>query len=124
MINRNIIYEDNQGAIALAKNPEYHARTKYIDTQYHFIRECVEKGKVKLEYCETTKMIADALTKPLSRQRHQELAEEMGIYRFAETLHHHQPETSAQTARKVGVLDYSELSENYTKSGSNLGLLK
>ena len=31
VINRNIVYEDNQGAIALAKNPEYHARPKYID---------------------------------------------------------------------------------------------
>ena len=113
VINRNIIYEDNQGAIALAKNPEYHARTKHIDIQYHFIRECVEKGKITLEYCETAKMVADALTKPLSKHRHQELVERMGLRRFEETLRHHQPETEAletSEARKVGVLDYSELS--------------
>jgi hypothetical protein len=70
VINRNIIYEDNQGAIALAKNPEYHARTKHIDIQYHFIGEHVEKGTINLKYCETAKMLADALTKPLSKQRH------------------------------------------------------
>jgi len=33
---------DNQAAIALTKNPEYHARTKHIDIQYHFIREHVD----------------------------------------------------------------------------------
>ena len=35
--NANIIFEDNQGAIALANNPEHHARTKHIDIQYHFV---------------------------------------------------------------------------------------
>ena len=33
-----VIYTDNTGAIALAKNPEYHARTKYIVVRYHFLR--------------------------------------------------------------------------------------
>jgi hypothetical protein len=110
VINQNIIYEDNQGTIALAKNPEYHARIKHIDIQYHFIQEYVEKDIITLEYCETAKMIADMLIKPLSKHRHQELVERMGLYRFKETLHHHQPETGTSEARKVGVLDYSELS--------------
>ena len=35
--DQDLIREDNQGAIALAHNPEYHARTKHIDIQYHFI---------------------------------------------------------------------------------------
>jgi len=123
VINRNIIYEDNQGAIALAKNPEYHARTKHIDIQYHFIRECVEKGKITLEYCETAKMVADALTKPLSKHRHQELVERMGLRRFEETLRHHQPETEAletSEARKVGVLDYSELSSDNASTDNGI----
>src|SRR5215471_17390436 len=107
IINRNTIYEDNQGAIALAKSPEYHARTKHIDIQYHFIREHVEKGKVTLEYCETAKMLADALTKPLPKHRHQELVERMGLC-------HHQSETQLSEARKVGVLDYSESSDRRT----------
>lgn len=42
------IMKDNQGAIALVHNPEYHARTKDIDVQYDFVRECIEMGKVKL----------------------------------------------------------------------------
>uniref|UniRef100_A0AAV1UAW5 Uncharacterized protein n=1 Tax=Peronospora matthiolae TaxID=2874970 RepID=A0AAV1UAW5_9STRA len=35
------IYEDNQGSIALAKNPEFHKRTNHIDIRYHFVREKV-----------------------------------------------------------------------------------
>ena len=78
-INTNTIYDDNQGAIALAHNPEHHARTKHIDIQYHFVRECVENEKVSLEYCPTADMVADALTKPLARDRHQMLMKRMGL---------------------------------------------
>jgi len=35
---------DNQGAIALTKNPKYHARTKHIDIQFHFIRQNISKN--------------------------------------------------------------------------------
>ena len=35
---------DNQGCIALAKNPKYHSRTEHIDVQHHFIREKVEEA--------------------------------------------------------------------------------
>ena len=61
------IVVDNQGAIALAKTPEYHARTKHIDIQYHFIREHLESGKITLDYCPgpTNEMTADIFTKPL-----------------------------------------------------------
>ena len=38
------IYEDNQGSIALAKNPQFHKRTKHIDIRYHFVREKVKDG--------------------------------------------------------------------------------
>jgi len=59
------IYIDNQGAIALAKNPEFHARTKHIDIQYHFIREHAEYERIRLTYCPTDKMTADIFTKAL-----------------------------------------------------------
>jgi hypothetical protein len=78
-INSNVIYCDNQGAIALANNPEYHARTKHIDIQYHFIRECVQNGKIDLIYCPTEDMLADAMTKALARDRHMDLLSKMGV---------------------------------------------
>jgi hypothetical protein len=84
-INGNLIYGDNQGSIALAYNPEYHARTKHIDIQYHFIRECVQDGKIALEYCATADMVADGMTKALAKERHLELLAKMGVGDAAET---------------------------------------
>ncbi|CAL4086023.1 unnamed protein product, partial [Meganyctiphanes norvegica] len=60
------LYADNQGAIALAKNPVHHQRTKHIDIKYHFIRLAVDEGVVDLQYIPTSENIADQFTKPLS----------------------------------------------------------
>ena len=76
--NQNIIYTDNQDAIALAHNPEHHARTKHVDIQYHFVRNCVEDGTTRLEYCPTEDMVADGLTKALGPERHQEIGKDDG----------------------------------------------
>ena len=70
---------DNQGCIALAKNPTHHSRTKHIDVQHHFIREKLESGEMSLEYCPMEDMVADVLTKALAKDRHQRLAKEMGL---------------------------------------------
>jgi hypothetical protein len=64
-----VIYEDNQGCIALSENPILHKRTKHIDIRYHFTREKVETGEVKLVYVPTEDQLADLLTKPLKRER-------------------------------------------------------
>ncbi|POM67427.1 RxLR effector candidate protein, partial [Phytophthora palmivora] len=64
------IYQDNQGCIALAKNPAYHTRTKHIDIKFHFLREKVESKTVELEYKPTDEMIADGFTKALARDKH------------------------------------------------------
>ena len=77
--DQNVIYCDNQGAIALANNPEHHARTKHIDIQYHFVRNCVEDGRTRLEYCPTEDMVADGFTKSLGPERHRRLGKAMGI---------------------------------------------
>jgi hypothetical protein len=77
--NAKIIYKDNQGAIVLANNPEYHARTKQVEIQYHFVRECVENGDIELEYCPIADMVADALTKVLPKDRHWMLSGRMGM---------------------------------------------
>ena len=45
-----IIRIDNQSAIALTRNPVVHGRSKHIHTRYHFIRECVEAGKIEVEH--------------------------------------------------------------------------
>ena len=63
-----IIREDNKGAIAMSRNPIGHKRTKHIDIRHHFIREQVDSGTVMIEYCPTSDMIADILTKSLPKR--------------------------------------------------------
>jgi hypothetical protein len=66
-----VLYGDNQGALRLVANLEFHARSKHIDVQYHYIRELVENGTVKLEYIRTAEMAVDCLTKPLKKAQYQ-----------------------------------------------------
>lgn len=40
------IYEDNQAAIAIAKNPVFYSKTKHIDVSYHFTREAVQNKQI------------------------------------------------------------------------------
>ena len=74
------IFGDNQGSMALAKNPEFHSRTKHISIQQHFIREKVENEEVRLEYLPTGDMVADLLTKALPREKVERFRRDMGIY--------------------------------------------
>jgi hypothetical protein len=67
------VYCDNQGAIALASNHKFHARTKHVDLRYHFIRKQVSDGIFDLQYCPTEENIADAFTKALPRPRLEKL---------------------------------------------------
>jgi hypothetical protein len=62
-----IIDVDNKSAIAIASNPEYHARTKHIDIQYHYVREKTSDGTIAFNYVPTAKMAADRLIKALER---------------------------------------------------------
>ena len=75
------IMGDNQGAIALASNPEYHARTKHIDIQWHFVREQVEANAVTLQYISMAEMVADGLTKPLAHVKFQQFVKVLGMKR-------------------------------------------
>lgn len=74
-----LIYEDNQSAIQMAKNPQFHGRSKHIDIRYHFIRDVVNKKCVTLEYCPTDQMIADMLTKGLGKDKFSNLRTQAGI---------------------------------------------
>ena len=73
------IYEDNQGSIALVKNPEFYKRTKHIDIRYHFVREKVEDGQVLLQYCATKDMKADMMAKPIPAVQFEYLRNIIGI---------------------------------------------
>ncbi|GJT66510.1 ribonuclease H-like domain, reverse transcriptase, RNA-dependent DNA polymerase [Tanacetum coccineum] len=61
------IQVDNKSAIALMKNPVFHGRSKHIDTKYYFIRECVEKEDIQIEFVNGEYQKADILTKALPK---------------------------------------------------------
>ena len=69
MVNSTVLYEDNQGAIQLSRNPQFHNRTKHIDVAFHFIRERIESKEIDVLYCPTKNMLADIMTKGLIKQK-------------------------------------------------------
>lgn len=76
------VYNDNQGANKLCYNPVFHERSKHIDIRYHFIRDNIEKGIVKVDYLNTNEMIADVLTKSLGNVKHSTFVEGLGLRNF------------------------------------------
>ena len=58
---------DNQGSLALVKNPYLHKYLKHINICYYYIRDLAEQGKLQVNYILTTDMVADSITKPLQR---------------------------------------------------------
>jgi hypothetical protein len=74
-----LIYEDNQGAIELSRKPKFHNRTKHIDIAHHFIREKVNDKVIYVKYCETEQMLADIMTKPLSKVLFEKFKDKLGV---------------------------------------------
>ena len=75
------MFTDNQSFIAFTKNDVNNARTKHIDTHYHYTREQVNAGNIQLHYVSTLENPADILTKPLSPRKHAHLLNTLRIRR-------------------------------------------
>ncbi|KAJ0788607.1 putative RNA-directed DNA polymerase [Helianthus annuus] len=70
---------DNLGATYLTANPVFHARTKHVEVDYHFVREQVTQGKLNVKFISTDDQIADIFTKPLSSQKFEFLRSKLQI---------------------------------------------
>ena len=75
-----ILHCDNTGAIAVAKDPVHHDRTKHIRRRYHFIREVVDNKEAMVQHRRGDINWADLLTKAVDRIRLVELARGMGLH--------------------------------------------
>jgi hypothetical protein len=73
------IFRDNSSTIKLSKNPILHGRTKHIDVKFHFLRDLVKEGAVKLIHCRTREQVADILTKPLKLESFTRLRDLLGV---------------------------------------------
>ncbi|RVW59035.1 Retrovirus-related Pol polyprotein from transposon RE1 [Vitis vinifera] len=74
-----VIYCDNVGATYLCSNPVFHSRMKHVAINYHFIRDQVKSGALRVTHVSSTDQLVDALTKPLPQSRFQELRVKIGI---------------------------------------------
>jgi len=70
---------DNQGAIRLSKDSTFHGRTKHIEVHYHFVRQTIKRGHIKLEYCRTDNMVADIFTKALACNKLRKFRDLLGL---------------------------------------------
>ncbi|RVW62322.1 Retrovirus-related Pol polyprotein from transposon RE1 [Vitis vinifera] len=76
---RPIIYCDNVGATNLCSNPVFHSRMKHVALDYHFIREQVQNGLLRVSHISASDQLVDALTKPLARPQFDSLKAKIGL---------------------------------------------
>ena len=74
-----LIKGDNDGSIAMARNPQFHKQSKHIGIRWHWVRDLVQNNIIIIESCRDPDQTADVLTKPLARPKHQKHVIEMGL---------------------------------------------
>ncbi|KAL0462977.1 UNVERIFIED_CONTAM: Secreted RxLR effector protein [Sesamum latifolium] len=81
-----VIFCDNNGAIAQAKEPRSHHRSKHILRRYHLLSEMVSRGDVKMDRVSSAEHTADPLTKPMSQIAHTQHLDKMGLRSMGDWL--------------------------------------
>ena len=79
-LEATIFHCDNQSGIMLSENPVFHDRSKHIDIRYHFLRDCVHRGTIQLEYIQKDEQLADIFTKALCRHSFVKFRDKFGSY--------------------------------------------
>lgn len=74
-----LLHCDNQSTIRLAENPIFHARTKHVEVQYHFVREKVLEGDIEMKYIQTNDQVADLFTKGLTVTKFEDFRRQLGM---------------------------------------------
>lgn len=81
-----LVLTDSQSCLKLIKNDKFSNRTKHIDTKFHFVKDYVSNGEIKLSYVETQKNVADMFTKPLSSVKLKHLRSLAGMIEVSSTI--------------------------------------
>jgi hypothetical protein len=67
--------------VKLSENPVFHDKSKHIEIMYHYIRDIMQRGAIKLQYVAMDDLVADVLTKPLSRVKFEYFRDKLGVVR-------------------------------------------
>jgi histone deacetylase 1/2 len=59
------IWCDNLGVTYLSANPIFHARTKHVEVDYHFVRDRVAKKEIQICFISSQDQLTDVFIKPL-----------------------------------------------------------
>ena len=63
----------------MTENSVFHDKSKHIEIKYHYIRDMVQSGAIKLQYVPTEVQVVDALTKPMSRVKFEYFRDKLGV---------------------------------------------
>ncbi|KAJ9555786.1 hypothetical protein OSB04_010400 [Centaurea solstitialis] len=83
------IYCDNLSATSYSENPVFHSRMKHLALDFHFVREKVQQGSLRVQHIAGDDNLADALTKPLPRPRFHYLLSKIGLLSGSSILRGH-----------------------------------
>ena len=78
-LEATIVHCDNESGIRLSENPVFHNRSKHIDIKYHFLRDCVQRETIRLEYIQTDEQVADIFTKAHCKQSFVKFRDKLGL---------------------------------------------
>lgn len=81
-----MVWCDNLGAKSLAFNPVFHARTKHIELDIHFVRDKVTNKELEIEFIPSADQLADIFTKPLPTARFLSMRDKVGVKSTNSTL--------------------------------------
>ncbi|KAB2625790.1 hypothetical protein D8674_017450 [Pyrus ussuriensis x Pyrus communis] len=78
-VEPTVLMCDNTSAIAIAKNPVFHQKTRHISRKFHFIRDAIQENEIELVYCKSEEQMADILTKALPKEKFNYFREMLGV---------------------------------------------
>jgi histone deacetylase 1/2 len=82
LLTTPITWCDNMSVKAMASNPVYHARTKHIELDVHYVQDRVLQNKLRVMYVPSSDQVADCLTKSLGSAAFQQFRYKLGVVQY------------------------------------------